>query len=64
VYRAVDGGSSHAEELGEVTGGVAAGAVQLDQVFLLRLVELGLTAAQLARGLRDRHSLTGASADR
>jgi len=42
---------------------VGAGAVQLDEVLLLRRGELGLAAAELAGGLGDRHALPGAGAD-
>ncbi|WP_326493719.1 hypothetical protein [Curtobacterium sp. SL109] len=51
------------KQLGEVAGGVGAGTVQLDQVLLLRLVEPGLAAAELAGCLRGRHALTDTSPD-
>ena len=56
-------GPGDTEELGNFTGGVGAGAVQLHEVLLLRRGELGLSSAELACGLGDRHTLSGAGPD-
>jgi len=63
LHGSVDGRAGDAEELGDLAGGVGAGAVQLHEVLLLRGGELGLAAAELASGLGDRHAFPGAGTD-
>src|SRR5258707_13093598 len=57
---AVDGGSGHGEEFGEVGDAVVAGGVDAAQLGLLLGGELGLAAAQPSGGSRHGYALAGA----
>jgi hypothetical protein len=61
--RAADRRTSDAERLGELGGGVLAGAMKLDKERFLALAELGLLAAEPALGLGYAHALAGADPD-
>ena len=56
---AVDGGSADAEEFGEFGLSVGDEVVQLEQVFGLVRLQLGLLTAKPAVGLGDLHPLPG-----
>jgi hypothetical protein len=60
---AVDGGSADAEEFGEFGLSVGAEVVQLEQVFGLVRLQLGLLTAKPAVGLGDLHPLPGSHPD-